>query len=248
VGPACDRMALMKPLAFVALALFVGGQAASDPETALRSAMGSYYAALAASGRGNVEATQRQLVLFEARWAGASKLARTSAPEALRSDPAWAAALDNGAAALGRALAALRIQDAGGAHAELESIRLRLRDVRARHNLETIDDRLTDFHESMERLISRISARNEIVLTESDWEAIGPQIENAKRSLQQIDAAAGSAIRKAAGWTAAFGVVQANLVGLEKAVARRDGFGAATVAERLHDRYYDLLLAISRIG
>ncbi len=238
----------MKSLVAVALALVLGGQSAPDADTALRRAMGPYYAALWASSRGNIEATQRQLLLFQASWDTASKVARVSPPEALRADPAWVEALDFGTAALGRARAALRIQDTGGTHAELESIRLRLREVRARHRIESIDDRLTDFHGAMERLISRVSARNEIVLTAADWESIEPHLEAARKFLQEIDAAAWPALKRAAGWVAAFGSVQSSLGELDRAVKQRDGFSASKVAERLHDRYYELLVSISKIG
>jgi hypothetical protein len=241
-------MAGMTSLAFVAVALVLGGQGAADMEAVLRPALGPYYAALAASNHGDVDGTQRQLLLFQARWEGASKLARSSVPDVLRNDPAWGEALDFATSALGRARAALRVGDVGGAHAELESIRLRLREVRASHNMESIDDRLWDFHGAMERLISRISARNEIVLTAADWDSIGPQLEAAKTALTLVDAAAWPALRQSAPWAAAFKIVQTSLGDLDRAVAGRDGFSASKVAGRLHDRYYDLLLALAKIG
>ncbi len=238
----------MHSFAVLALALLVGAAGAADTETVLRPAMGPYYAALVASGRGNIEATQRQLLLFSARWESVGKAARTGVPAVLRDDPGWGKALDHVGAAIARAREALRIKDTGGAHAELESIRLRLREVRLRHGLETFDDRLTDFHEAMERLISHISARNEIVLTASDWDAIQPQLEIARRALDATEASVPANIRQASGWTAGLRAVRSNLAQLDKGVAARDGFAASLAAETLHDRYYDLLLVLSKIG
>jgi hypothetical protein len=238
----------MTSLGALALTWLMAAGAATDGEIALRPAMGPYYAALVASGRGNIEATQRQLLLFSARWEKVAKAARTEVPAALRDDPAWGKALDHVAAALQRTRTALRIKDTGGAHAELESIRLRLREVRVHHGLETFDDRLTDFHEAMERLIARISARNEIVLTAADWDAIQPQLGIAERALGATETTVPEPIRNAASWKTGLQAVRNNLTQLDKAVAARDGFAASTAAETLHDRYYDLLLVLSKLG
>jgi hypothetical protein len=236
----------MNAISLLACLMLAGVGDGQDADAALHPAMGPYYAALVTSAHGNIEATERQLLLFQARWETASKLARTSVPDALRQDPDWGRALDSAVTAATRARAALRVKDTGGAHAELESIRLQLQEVRARHRLETLDDRLTGFHGAMERLISRISARNEIVLESADWEAIAPQVANADRAFQQIDAAASSALKAYAPWNAAFDVVRKELAVLAGAVTKRDGFAASTVGERLHERYYELLLVLAK--
>ena len=48
-------------------------------------------------------------------------------------------------------------------HAQLESIRLALREIDARHHRSSVDDALTDFHDAMERMIGHVAGVNEIV-------------------------------------------------------------------------------------
>ena len=233
--------------AILALVFVLGGAPAADLESVLRPAMGPYYAALAASHHGNIEATQRQLLLFEAHWDVASRQARVVGPEALLADPDWARALDFGTEALGRAKAAMRAKDVHAAHGELESIRLHLREVRARHKLESIDDRLTNFHEALERLVARISEPNEILLTAADWDAIGPQAEAVRALFLQIDANAPPSIRRAAGWGSALTALRGTLADLEAAVAKRNAVASSMAAEQIHNRYLELIVVLSKV-
>jgi hypothetical protein len=80
-----------------------------------------------------------------------------------------------------------RKSDAAGAHAQLESIRLALREIDGRHNVLTVDDYLTDFHDSMQRLIGHVAGLNEIVLKPKDFDDIGEDYQAGQQAWKAIE-------------------------------------------------------------
>lgn len=237
------------PALLVAAGLSIG-LAESSPqvryERALRASMSPYYAALLVSARGDVDGTQRQVILFAARWADAVKVARTEAPEPLGNDPAWQKALDGVSGAIERARRRAARRDADGAHVELESIRLMLRDVRARHNVLTIDDRFSDFHESMERLGSRVPPAHEFRLRPKDYEVLKEDLAHVKEHWLALGTASVE-FGSLAGWKDAATGMESALAEMTSAVERQNGDAVRLAAEAIHARYFDLLRALAEM-
>lgn len=204
--------------------------------------MGPYYSALIASERGDAESTQRNLVILAARW---DQVAREEPPPALKADPEWHAALDTGRAIIARCQDLVRARSLGRLHLELEGLRLVLRRLRGRHNLLTLDDRLTDYHESMERVFVRASMHNEIVLADADYAEMTKDLTRARTLWATVEREAGP-IASAAGWAAAARRVAAAQAALDAPLARKDPPAIAERASDLKDAYHDLLVALSR--
>ena len=203
--------------AVAGLALLAAAPAA-DSTQAIERAMGPYYAALVASSRGSIDATSRHLLVFASRWDVAKREARTSPPRAIGQDPAWPAVLDQVEAAIARAREMVRLHDVAGAHAELETIRLAIREIRARHAALTFDDHLTDYHEAVERLLGHVAGRNEIRLTAKDFAEAGEDLQAARAAWQAVQASAGSMAGQAA-WSQASRDAATALEDARKAIA-----------------------------
>ena len=170
-------------VAVAALLLVVPVIAASEAsDAAYRSAMGSYYAALLASARGDADGPVRHVMLLKSRWETVVRLSDSDAPPPLRGDPGWRAAVSKVAAQadLARQLASKR--DTGGAHSELEAIRTILHDARTKSGVRMFDDDLTEYHEAIERLSGLVGTRNEFRLKAEDFGAISQQTERARRA------------------------------------------------------------------
>lgn len=242
-------MPIRLPALLVAAGLltgFAGPTSQARYEQALRAAMSPYYTALLVSARGDVDGTQRQVILFAARWAEAVSVARTDAPRPLAADPAWQKALDGVSAAIDRARQRAAKRDADGAHVELESIRLMLRDVRARHNVLTIDDRFSDFHEAMERLGSRVPPAHEFRLKPRDYEVLKEDLDHVKEHWQAL-LKASAEIGPMAGWDSAATGMEAALNDMATAIGRQNDDDARRAAEAMHGRYYELLRVLAGI-
>jgi hypothetical protein len=229
------------------LILFAGATLVADDraETVLRSAMGPYYAALASSSRGNVEATHRQVLLFVSRWERAARQARTDAPPELRNDAGWGKAIDDARASLNRARDRAVAGDVAGAHAELEAFRMPLREIRGRHNLLTVDDRVTDFHDAMERLVGRAGGRNEIQLTPADFDGLQAALASAKTAWGEVETAAASEPKLGKDWGPAASAIGAALDRMADAIVRRASGATGAAAETVNERYLELLLVLA---
>jgi hypothetical protein len=214
----------------------------ADFQSAMNAAMGPYYAALIASERGDAESTQRNLVMLAARW---DRVAREAAPAALKADPAWRAAVDRGAAIITRCQELVRARNLTALHLELEGLRLVLRQVRGKHNLLVLDDWLTDYHESMERVHVRASMHNEIVLADADYAEMTKDLNRAKSLWAIVERDAGT-IASTPGWLDAARRLGAAQAELEHLLVRKDPAAIARAAGRLTDAYHDLLGALSR--
>lgn len=221
----------------------LSGAAEFDRE--LRLVMAPYYAALVASARGDSDAAHRQILRFAALWSTAAPAWRTSAPSPLGGDPYWRWSLDRVSDAIGRAREHARKRDAVSAHAELESIRLTLRDARARYHVTTLDDRVTEWHEAMERLLARIPGMNEIVLGPADVQSIQRELQSTRAVWMSL-AAAGKDASAVPGWAAAVHEICDHLSSIDRAAADADGAALAAGARDLKTAYFDLLLALSR--
>jgi hypothetical protein len=229
----------------VAVLLLAGGALAADGTQAIEKAMGPYYAALVASARGNTDATSRHLLLFASRWESAAREARSAPPAGLAGDPTWPAAIDRATALLGRARDLVRTGDVPGAHAELEGIRLALHDVRARHNVMTFDDYLTEYHDAVERVNGHVAGRNEIRLTSKDIADVDEDLQSALTAWRDIQARAG-ALASNADWKLAAREAENSLHLLQKAVAARDAAAVTPASEHVKATYFALLLAIAK--
>lgn len=214
----------------------------ADFWSAMNAAMGPYYAALIASERGDAESTQRNLVILAARW---DQVARQEPPAALKADPEWGAALETGAAIITRCQDLVRARNLTKLHLELEGLRLVLRRLRGKHNLLVLDDWLTDYHESMERVSVRASMQNEIVLADADYAEMTKDLARAKSLWVTVEREAG-ALASAPGWTVAARRIVAAQSELDSLLVRKDPAAIARGAGELREAYHDLLVALSR--
>jgi hypothetical protein len=213
---------------------------------AASKASAPFYAALVASAHGNTDATNRQLLLLAARWDAAVREARTAAPAPLRQDPAWGAALDRATALLARARERARARDVTGAHSELEEIRLVLHEVRERHGVWTLDDRLAEYHEMVERVTGHVAGRSEINLTARDYQDVDEDLTGARSSWAHIDQLA-AGLRDVPAWRTAAGETAAALQEAVRSVTARDRAALAQAVDRVKSSYFDLLSALSKI-
>lgn len=232
--------------ASVLLAAVAWGRPAADFDHAVVAAMAPYYGALAASARGDAESTQRHLVVFRTRWAAATA-ARASARRALVEDPAWSDLFANIDRAVTRAEALVRDRNVHDAHREIEGVRLALYRLRARHALVTFDDRLTEYHESMERLHMRASMYNEIVLGDADYAEMTQDLAHARSRWATLVREAGP-LAGAEGWQAAAARSVAAQDDLARLIAARDEPALARTVETMKDAYLELLDVMSRVA
>jgi len=229
----------------VALTAVAWGRPAADFDHAVVAAMAPYYGALVASARGDAESTQRHLVVFRSRWAAATA-AQASAQRALVEDPAWHDILANVDDAVTRAETLVRAHNLRDAHRAIEGVRLSLYRLRARHALVTFDDRLTEYHESMERLLMRASMYNEIVLRDADYDEMTTDLAHARRRWSTLVREAGP-LADTEGWQAAAARSVAAQDELARLIAARDEPALARAVETMKDAYLELLDVMSRI-
>jgi hypothetical protein len=229
----------------VAACLACGGGLSADSAQAVERALGPYYGALVASARGNADATSRNLLLFASRWESAGREARRSPPAVIGQDPDWPALLDRVSEVIARARQLVRQQDVAGAHAELETIRLEIREIHARHHALTFDDYMTDYHEAVERVLGHVAGRNEIRLAPRDFADADEDLQAAFAAWRQVQATSG-AVAGGAEWRAAAREVSAALDRTRRALAAGNAAEAGAAAERLKSAYYDLLLAVAK--
>lgn len=232
----------IRALALLAAAIWLSPVSAAFQsfDAACQAAMPSYYAALLASARGDADGTTRQLLLLGARVKELA--ARTDAPPwAAGAEPVMTAVAARVEAARQRTLA----RDLAAAHASLERVRYLLREARARHGVRTFDDAITDYHEVMERLTSRVGLHNEIMLAAEDYQAIQEQSARAVKAWTEIDNRA-AAERPLAGWSSVAAATRKQLATLQKAAVSQDADLAQTTAEGLKNSYYDMLRVLAR--
>ena len=236
--------------AFTALVVLIptaGPATALDSgETACRSAMAPYYAALLASAHGDADGTLRHLILLRSRWEQQSQI---PLPDGCQ----WLSDVSGGisvAAVVARRIDTARSRlprDVSGAHAELEAIRLLLRDARARHGLRTFDDALTDYHDALERVESLIGGRNEVALTARDFEAIRDQVKTARASWADVESRRHEVIASAE-WSALSIRTDAALKTISESASGRNANAVHDAAETIKRQYFDLLRVLSRLG
>jgi len=217
-----------------------------DFTASLAAAMTPYYGALVASARGDGESTQRHLVIFRARWAEVLR-AQDTAPEALTSDPDWQPTIARIDQFITRAEALVHARNLHDAHREIEGVRLALHALRSRHGLETLDDRLTEYHESMERIVTRASMYNEIVLADADYAELTKDLARAGEFWSMVMQSAGPLADDPA-WQEAAGRstdVQAELARL---IASRDEPKISHAADAMKNAYLDLLNVMARVN
>ncbi len=215
----------------------------ADFTSAINAVMPPYYAALLASHRGDAESTLRDLVLVAARW---DLVARETPPAALAGDPQWPVAVGRVKAIIERTRELVRVRNLDKAHLELEGLRLVLREIRGRHDMLVLDDYLTDYHESMERIAVRASMQNEIVLAEADFVEMTRDLGKARLRWSVVEKNAGAAASTPAWADAARRIVDAQAA-LEKPIAAKDPALTAEAAERLSDAYHRLLEVLVRL-
>lgn len=223
----------------------VSAQPSQKFDAELRPAMASYYAALLASAHGNAEATLRHLVLLRSRWEQLARAAeRQDSPAWFRSEvrglPLWSAVASK--------IEVARRQlprNVTGAHAELEAVRLLLRDARGRHDARNFDDALTEYHDAMERVLSLAGGRNEIALTEGDFGGIGEAIKRAESAWSAVGSSRG-APKHMADWKDIAAGTSSALRGAAESAKRQDAAAMQHASEDLRNRYDDLLKLLSR--
>ena len=215
----------------------------ADFTSAVNAAMTPYYAALVASHRGDAESTQRHLVLLAAKW---DLVAREAPPPALASDPQWPAAVGRVKAIIERSRGFVHVRNLDKAHLELEGLRLVLREVRGRHNMLVLDDYVTDYHESVERIAVRASMQNEIVLADADFAEMTKDLDRARLLWAIVEREAG-AVASAPGWTDAARRITAAQAALEKPLAAKDAARVTETAGHLRDAYHALLAVLARL-
>jgi len=218
--------------------------AAADFTSDLAAAMAPYYGALVASTVGDAESTQRNLVIFAVRWTRVAA-GRATAPEPLATDPDWPAMVATIDRFIARAQELVRARNLHDAHREIEGVRLALLTMRARHGLQTLDDRLTEYHESMERVIARASLYNEIILADEDYAELSKDLAQAGGLWTRVEGQAG-AVADDKDWTnAAVRGADARRE-LARLIAARDDAAIMRAAEMMKAAYLDLLLVLAR--
>jgi len=222
------------------VALATVGTSAQSFDDTCRVAMAPYYAALAASAQHDTEGTLRHLVEFQARW---KKVAGLDAP-------AWALDASTGQTALqgvaSRVQAArnrLNARDAAGAHVELEAIRVLLRDARSRHNVSTIDDAFTGFHDAMERITGRVGQKNEVTLRPEDFGPIRDETSLAQAAWVALTAESPDA---GADWRRVGAGVSATLATLSRGATEHNGDRVQSAATELRREYFELLAVLAK--
>lgn len=218
-------------------------RAASDADAACRAAMAPYYAALLASARGDPDGTLRQVFLLKARWDDVTRRSESDLPPWLR-DTAGASTVATAVAARIDATRHQLPRNITGAHADLEAIRVLLRDARTRHGVRTLDDAVTDYHEAMERVSSHIGLANEIVLTAADFKTIAGDAARARSAWTDVESHPELA-KAPAGWKEAALATTSALASIARAADRRDGAAAQQASQTLRRRYSDLLSVLS---
>lgn len=215
----------------------------SDTDAACRSAMAPYYAALLASARGDADGTLRHLLLLKARWDAVLRNSGSAAPEWLRDRITGRTVGMTVATTIGSARQHLPL-DVSRAHADLEAVRMLLREARARHGARTLDDAITDYHEAMERLSSHIGLANEITLAPKDFTVIGRDVEVARAAWARVESFPKIAKPPAGG----AGVVATArvLATIAEAAERRDAPALQQASQALKQDYFDLLSVLSR--
>jgi hypothetical protein len=232
-------------LALMLLSLLPGRAVARDFERDLQAALGPYYAALVASSRGNIDQTQRQILLFASKWETVAREAPAQAPAAYRDDRQWRALVDGVADTLHEASDLCRRRDVAGAHARLESIRLALREIDERHNALTVDDHLTDLHDAIQRMIGHVGGLNEIRLKPRDFDDIAEDFQAAEQAWKAVVSSAGP-LAGSEPWRAAASRMTQTLSTIDRELQGRRPNSLVPAIEGLRDRYYDLLLAVSK--
>lgn len=232
--------------ALAALIPTMGRATAQSPETACRSAMAPYYAALLASARGDADGTLRHLILLKSRWEQLTRRPPSDGCQWLSDVSGGRSVAVSVAARIDTARARLP-RDVPGAHAELEAIRLLLRDARARHGLRTFDDALTDYHDALERLENLIGARNEVALTTRDFDAIRDQARAARAAWADVESRHQQLIGSAL-WPALSNRTDTALKTISESVSAQNAIAAHEAAEGVKGQYFDLLRILSRLG
>jgi uncharacterized protein YukE len=220
--------------------------AATDTfDATCRAAMANYYAALLTSVHGDSEATLRQLLLLRARWEEVARLSRSGNPDWTQDATTGESPVAAVTAMIERARQRTSAGDIAGAHAELEGIRAVLRDGRARHGVRTFDDVLTDYHDAMERLTSRVGLRNEIALNAEDYDAIREQTARADAAWTEIKTVA-DPVKMRPVWGDMATRTTAALATVQRAAAAQDAAAAQGAAAALKTHYFELLRILSR--
>jgi hypothetical protein len=229
----------------VALAVCVPGRAAGPPGAAAARASAPFYAALVASARGSIDATNRQLLLLAAYWDAAVREARAAEPPSLRQDPAWGAALDRATTMLAKARELARARNIAGVHAQLEEMRLVLHEIRERHGAWIFDDHLAEYHEMIERVGGHVSGPSEINFTARDYQDVDEDLRGAQSAWAAVKKSQG-ALSGVPAWQEASRATSAALDEMARGVAGKDRAGLGRAAERLKTSYYDLLSALAK--
>jgi len=239
------RTALRVSTIAAALVLSAAPGRAADFAADLSAAMTPYYGALVSSARGDAESTQRNLVLFEAQWRKTVGETGT-APASLTGDPQWTTMIEKVDGFIARAQQLLHARDVHAAHIEIEGVRLTLYRMRHRHGLETLDDRLTEYHESMERIVTRASMYNEIILNDADYAEMARDLGRANALWPRVEVEAG-AITQDPAWKAAASRSAIARDELARLIAARDDAGVTGAAAEMKAAYLDLLSVMARV-
>lgn len=206
--------------------------------------MPPYYAALLASARGDAEGTVRHVLVLKSRWEDVIRRAGTDAPEWFRQGakghPVGAAI----AARIESARNLLAKKDVAGAHQELEAVRAILRDARAAGGARTLDDAVTDYHESMERLASHVGSSNEVTLAPADFILIREDVRRTRAAWVDVESFRDFPEPSVSHDVAAATTRLLNTIGA--ASERSDAAVAQRGAVDLKNRYFDLLTLLSR--
>jgi len=240
------RPVLLLAVVLVTPAVAPGFPAGADTlDTACRAAMATYYAALLASVHADSDGTLRDLVLLRSKWEEVARVSQSGGPGWVRDVTGGQSPVSAVRGLIERARQCTVARDIAGAHAELEGIRVVLRDARARHGVRTFDDALTDYHDAMERLTSRVGLRNEIVLNADDYVAIREQTARARAAWAEIGAVAGP-VTMLPGWRDVVARTATALATLERAAKAQDAAAAQATAGALKTHYFELLKVLSR--
>jgi hypothetical protein len=232
----------LKAILLAASAMASTARAAPDEWSSRLAAFEeTYRRALVASQRGDVDSTFRAAALLQSRWNELTRSFRQKPPPAYEGDPGWPAALEEISRAVSQARAAAESRRPAEAHALLEPVRRVLRDLRRRNGVEAFDDRLSDFHDAMERVLLRTGSTHEVPLTAEDRRGLSEDMAALTATLAELERASRGTCARLQELVRE----EARLVARLKAAVERgaDERELNRESDRVHDVYQDLMLA-----
>lgn len=187
-----QRTHLLTAAAIVGLSLLVAAgpaAAAENAEPDLRDAFARfdrvYVPALALTKMGTADASRKAVARLKAGWqpfeAGWAK--------AMPDDPEWQADFDRVGRAIDEAAEAVAAGRPADAHETLEKVRDIFREARRRNGIDYYMDHLTDFHATMEEIVTAVGGETPVRLDQAAIAELAELTSKARRQWTAVESA-----------------------------------------------------------